>query len=424
MNGPANAFAAMTLIALAICPAAAAANPTRDGIVAFVDAGHDTKNVQTGETERRGTVGSGMLVSTEGHIAVAYHVIAAWDSLSRREKQENPITVRFSRSASYAGNLYEARNLVIAKPKADFAILKITEAFTSGAFATPCLLAQPHGTALTAAGYPSGAGGERTYSPVSFGSADAGVWTVTSDIGRGMSGGPVFLADTLKVVGFVTSGVPTKAVISHVTPIATVADAFEYALGAKVLDCRDAPKYAGSGSYSLTVWREDHRVERRVTRHGLGGFKGRNREIDRAVRPSPGWSIDIDESQRGAFRLIKGGADNGRCEGWRWNTLSSNSVTMYARVDQTQHLVPRDAHVNCSAEIPEIRTVTETIEDTLSNAAIPFDDDTVIELPPNVTEWRLEVTNPRGKRQVFSGPKVGRDVDISADARQIIISPN
>lgn len=391
-------IATATLIAVMGTLNDARANPEWDTIVAYVDASYTTTDPETGKQKTVSNVGSGYVVSTQGHIATAYHVIEAWDTLSQKDKDRNPITVRFVRSASDRRNNYEARSIIIREPEDEFAVLQITEPFEAEAIATACLLNTPQGEPLTAAGYPAAVGAERSYTPVSFGSGDSGKWTVTSDFARGMSGGPVFWRGTLKVVGFVTSGSLSNPTVRHVTPTASVAAEFAYVVGTRPLDCRDTPRLAGTGSYVLTVWRQQTRVERCIQRHDLGGFKGRNKEIDRFVRPTPGWAIDTDESRRDTFKLIIGAADNGRCAGWRWNTLSSESVVMYVRVDQTKHLIPKDARVNCSAEIPEFSEIQETLEDVPVEATIPFDNDTVIELPAGAMDWRLEIRNPRGKR--------------------------
>ena len=117
-----------------------------------------------------------------------------------------------------------------------------------------------------------------------------------------------------------------------------------------------APLHLGSYAITTKVRRNNRETTTKVL--DLGGFKGKNTEQNRAV-PIPeyehGWRLDL--TRKNEIKLNQISADNGRCEGIRWPSVTENGLTMYVRLDQTKHTFPRDASVHCSINLPVYRIV-------------------------------------------------------------------
>ena len=404
-----------------------------DELVVAIDASYK-KLERKGEdvtTNLHEALGSGFLISADGHVGTAFHVVEGWSNLPFEQQEKFPIVLTFGDRRVAGDSRKYFADIVAVDPDDDFAILKIREDFATDRNAKLCTMNPSAETELVASGFPGTPSAGFANAPVSFGSdrGPRGQWVVTSPFSPGMSGGAVFIKGTPKVVGFVTSGSLTDQNAKFVVPtenfFAKVAGELPSNSGPNAPNCADISIDDAStqiGAYKLEATVAVQSTERRTTLHQLGQFKGKNKEIDRAVRPSAGWEIDVN-APRQNFVLSDYGADNGRCVAVRWNTLSASGLTVYARVDQTKHAFPKDAHVNCQINLPEIRVVVGSENRVLENPKIDWESDTLVSLPPNTTAWRLTVTNPRGKPEIFVGPREGRSVTVSTSGSDIVISP-
>lgn len=366
-----------------------------------------------------GDVGSGFVASEDGLVLTARHVVADWAALTDEDKQKNPIRVRYDSGVSV-----DVDGVEWISETSDLALLRLKTRPARHAFAcflNPEQLSPGEEVTLTAVGFLG-----RRFSSGGFDyiATEDGLWRGGSDFARGMSGGPLFYGEQLRVAGIVTKGSESRDLLKFATPIAKASDAIERKLGYKLRDCRD-PSDPRLGEYVLEVERVVSETIRQITtrdlgRFGAGGYFKKGPERKRANATS-GWTIDI--SSRESFKLHSRNQDNARCEEIVWNSVGrdATSIEVRAQIDKRPNGQWGDVH--CSLTFPEITTVIKTVIDDPVSKAIPWDEDTIVDIPDGATGWVLTVYDPLGKKDIFVGPATGRRADLVEGGGKLIIKP-
>jgi hypothetical protein len=184
-----------------------------------------------------------------------------------------------------------------------------------------------------------------------------------------------------------------------------------------------APIYVGSYAITTKVRRNDRETTTKVL--DLGGFKGRNTEQNRAV-PIPeyehGWRLDL--TRKNEIKLNQISADNGRCEGIRWPSVTENGLTMYVRLDQTKQMFPRDASVHCTINLPVYRIAPMDVDGPSKSGRISWTSDEEFELPSGILSKRIEVNLFNGRTYVFTGAGKTPYTNITEEGGRLIIRPD
>ena len=182
--------------------------------------------------------GTGVIVSADGVVVTAHHVLACWLDQPAQQRRDTPIQGRVgsSREAPLALD-YIASDAI-----ADVAVLRFAGVSREFAAAPLCALRSPEaGTAITAAGFPLG----QDYQPVSgqIGntSAPGGRWAASLALSPGMSGGPVYVDG--RVAGLIKGGAQDdNNTVRVITPIYRGAALIEPEAGLRIGDCNMRPQ--------------------------------------------------------------------------------------------------------------------------------------------------------------------------------------
>jgi hypothetical protein len=163
---------------------------------------------------RKFTAGSGFLVTEDGAIVTAYHVLTDWLGQNDEGKHDNPITVRIGSKYAQAR---EAAYLA-GDQQADLAILRIREPQIYPAAPVCYTSTMQAGLYVFGFGFPN----DHDLTPLpgmySNANGDGGRWEAAAAFTNGMSGGPVY-NDRGFVVGVIQGGVPLSPATSFVTPL-------------------------------------------------------------------------------------------------------------------------------------------------------------------------------------------------------------
>jgi len=167
----------------------------------------------TGQTKAAGS-GSGFVITADGLVLTAYHVVKDWNAQSDEDKQNNPLRIRLGSSH---GDEVDAQ-IVGINDQYDVALLQILRPGTYAATGVCFANTLEPGEEVTGFGFPEGL--ERQSSPGTFGnaSADNGRWAVSFNNAEGMSGGPLYdrFGD---VVGIIRGTYGGQGASNVVTPV-------------------------------------------------------------------------------------------------------------------------------------------------------------------------------------------------------------
>ncbi|TBG15990.1 S1C family serine protease [Rhizobium leguminosarum] len=169
----------------------------------------NTQDVKPGE------VGTGFLVSADGLVLTAYHVIKDWELQSKEQQEDHPLVATIGSKFSAQVNI----EFIDKDPSTDLALLRIRGqpvlaavevCFVSGGL-------EP-GAPIYGYGYPNDT--EFTPSAGSFSSAngDGGVWLGSVNFAHGMSGGPVYNKYG-EVIGIIRGKIDFQDATNFITPI-------------------------------------------------------------------------------------------------------------------------------------------------------------------------------------------------------------
>ncbi len=176
--------------------------------------------------------GSGVIVTKDGFLVTAFHVIDCWIKQEPQGKRDHPLKGRV------ASIFRDEKTLSVIRtdPQSDYAILKIEGIYDDWVPSEICKMKRPEagGTSLLAVGFPKG----EEYQPslVQFGNSVGNFWSVSGALTFGMSGGGVY-ADG-RLIGIVTSGDPkSNGAINKVSPIFRFAQELNTETGLNIQSC-------------------------------------------------------------------------------------------------------------------------------------------------------------------------------------------
>ncbi|TGQ74467.1 serine protease [Mesorhizobium sp. M00.F.Ca.ET.186.01.1.1] len=161
--------------------------------------------------------GSGVIISENGDVLTASHVVKVWQAQTDEEKQDHRIVGRI-------GDIHASRSFDMmtkdVPDNPDIALLQFFDQTDPYPTANVCFIQRPAtGSTLTAFGFPDH--GNFTPATGSFSNAggDGGLWQVGVPLTEGMSGGPVYDPEG-NVVGLVKGAIDFNANVGFVVPVA------------------------------------------------------------------------------------------------------------------------------------------------------------------------------------------------------------
>jgi hypothetical protein len=206
----------------------------------------------TSQTKAAGS-GSGVVITSNGLVLTAYHVVKEWNAQSDDDKLNNPLRIRLGSSH---GDEVDAQ-IVGVNDQYDVALLQILRPGKYPAAGVCFANTLEPGESVTGFGFPDGL--ERQSSPGTFGnaSADNGRWAVSFNNAEGMSGGPLYdgFGD---VVGIIRGTYGGQGASNVVTPVRRARSLIEDQTRFTE-DCRrdaPAPAPAADDWYGGSVWKD------------------------------------------------------------------------------------------------------------------------------------------------------------------------
>ncbi|OWV61411.1 hypothetical protein ATY75_13325 [Rhizobium sp. N122] len=169
----------------------------------------NTQDVKPGE------VGTGFIISKNGYVLTAYHVIKDWELQSPEQKQAHPLVAAIGSKFSSQVNI----DFVDKDTLTDIAILHI-RGQPDLPSATVCLMNEGLQPGAPIFGYGYANNTDLTPSTGSFSNAngDGGTWLGSANFAHGMSGGPVYNAYG-EVVGLIRGKIDFQDATNFITPI-------------------------------------------------------------------------------------------------------------------------------------------------------------------------------------------------------------
>lgn len=163
--------------------------------------------------------------------------------------------------------------------------------------------------------------------------------------------------------------------------------------------------------------REERRVNRSVTLEGKNTTKGAY------VRPSDGWTIDLEQE----LKFSSGGGIQGRCKDDDINARSENGIKLLARLDHMRsslrYLGGRDGIQTCSVSFVEYRLVPTDREFT-GEGVLMWNEDEQIKLPSEYAEAIIELSTFDGVKRIIPGTsETMAYVDVKREHDSIILTP-
>lgn len=188
-------------------------------------AGNDPEEIQ----------GTGFVVSKDGHVLTAAHVIREWLKQPLAMRQANPIKASLSDKPGTARHPPLTLEFVSERAGAseDVALLRILDAVPYVPAAI-CFQAAPlarTGDPIFAYGFPYRQGFQPVSGHLGTQTAPGGRWFAASAFTHGMSGGPVYYISHALVMGIVKGGLEGTDAVRWITPIAHARPLLETAGG-------------------------------------------------------------------------------------------------------------------------------------------------------------------------------------------------
>ncbi|MGB6318745.1 MAG: serine protease [Litorimonas sp.] len=169
----------------------------------FVDQYRNSVVHITAPLDGRSQSGTGFVVSDQGHIVTAWHVVRDWSQRTTTEKQNNPLLIargsHLSTDRNYEASVLEYNN--------DFALIKIMGRNYGEGHLPICLPPNKmDGETILSTGYPSG-GSLQAANGTMGDMIQNGIYSFASAATvPGMSGGPVFSPTYKAAIGLVSMG--------------------------------------------------------------------------------------------------------------------------------------------------------------------------------------------------------------------------
>ena len=166
--------------------------------------------------------GTGFVVSPQGHVLTASHLFRAWKAQRPVDKANNPIKATLRDKVGYVPESPLILNRInIGDPEQeDVALLKLPASSQAYPAAPICLrqaAAAKAGDPLMAFGFPQNQNFQPVTGVLGLQNAEGGRWAAASAFAEGMSGGPVYIGET--VVGLVKGGLEGTNAVQWITPI-------------------------------------------------------------------------------------------------------------------------------------------------------------------------------------------------------------
>lgn len=178
---------------------------------------YDFTDNKTGAIKR--ATGSGVVISDEGHVLTAFHVVKPWMDQTDAEKDKNPVW-------GAVGGKYNPKVQLLGpssreQDPGDFAVFQIGSSPPPGGHlpASICYVrfSEVPESKFVAFGYPLGSEIQPVEGLFGNASGPALTWSASTSFVEGMSGGPVFDKRGF-LIGLIRSGL--KPPVQFVTPIA------------------------------------------------------------------------------------------------------------------------------------------------------------------------------------------------------------
>ena len=198
-------------------------------------------------SRQAGTPGSGFIISKEGYVLTATHVIKDWLLQSDEEKREQPLFGRIN--SRFASEI--AMRVVSADIPLDVALLRFADQSKTYQPVSVCLDPDLHlGQKIYALGFPNDH--ELSSSPGVFNNDNnnAGLIEGTLAVDPGMSGGPVY-NDKGVAIGMVEGGVALAEATKFIVPLRWVRSLLLDRTSAKPACSRDAEITPVSAKYDV-----------------------------------------------------------------------------------------------------------------------------------------------------------------------------
>ncbi|MGE0474323.1 MAG: serine protease [Nitrospirales bacterium] len=158
---------------------------------------------------------TGFIISKDGHILTAQHILKKWLDQSPSQKTENEIKGRVGGNTS--DEIYPLTPVSFDDHK-DVLLMKLKSDRNDFEPLPLCFYQDiSEGSSFVAVGYPLGNDLQVTDGIIGNNNADGGRWAVNSDFTFGMSGGPVFNMNG--VIGIVKGGEEGEPALRWITPI-------------------------------------------------------------------------------------------------------------------------------------------------------------------------------------------------------------
>ena len=165
--------------------------------------------------------GTGFVVSPKGYILTASHLFRAWKAQRPVDKANNPIKATLRDKVGYVPESPLILNRInIGDPEQeDVALLKLpaSKAYPAAPICLRQAAAAKAGDPLMAFGFPQNQNFQPVTGVLGLQNAEGGRWAAASAFAEGMSGGPVYIGET--VVGLVKGGLEGTNAVQWITPI-------------------------------------------------------------------------------------------------------------------------------------------------------------------------------------------------------------
>lgn len=161
-------------------------------------------------------IGTGFIISKEGHLLTANHIFKEWNAQSASEKNKNKIYGRIGGNTST--EVFPLETIGDADIVGDVVLMKLLSPPKVFSRLPLCFNTNiSEGEGVVAYGFPMGNDLQPTHGTIGNKNGTGGRYSANSDFTYGMSGGPVF--NQTGVIGIVKGGLENEPAVRWITPI-------------------------------------------------------------------------------------------------------------------------------------------------------------------------------------------------------------